>query len=65
MTKASMFSVVSTGIFLEKLNETTNRRNFRILNQRCVISSASEITGMADEATAASVVGRHFKLFTC
>ena len=50
-------------IFLEKQNEikrkeTTNRRHFRVLNQLCVISSNSEITGMADEATAAPIVGR-------
>ena len=58
-----MFSVVLMIIFLEKQNEikrkeTTNRRRFRVLNQLCVISSNSEITGMADEATAAPIVGR-------
>ena len=58
-----MFSVVLMIIFLEKQNEikrkeTTNRRHFRVLNQLCVISSNSEITGMADEATAAPIVGR-------
>ena len=58
-----MFSVVLMIIFLEKQNEmkrneTTNRRHFRIMNQLCVISSNSEITGMADEATAAPIVGR-------
>ena len=58
-----MFSVVLMIIFLEKQNEikrkeTTNRRHFRVLNQLCVISSNSEITWMADEATAAPIVGR-------
>ena len=58
-----MFSVVLMIIFLEKQNEikrkeTTNRRHFRVLNQLCVISSNSEITGMADEATAAPIVSR-------
>ena len=63
LTNTSMFSVVFMIIFLEKQNEmkrneTTNRRHFRIMNQLCVISSHSEITGMADEATAAPIVGR-------
>ena len=64
VTNTSMFSVVLTIIFLKKKqnemkrNETTNRRHFRIMNQLCVISSDSEITGMADEATAAPIVGK-------
>ena len=63
VTNTSMFSVVLTIIFLEKQNEmkrkeTTNRRHFRVMNQLCVISSNSEITGMADEATAVPIVGR-------
>ena len=58
-----MFIVVLIIIFLEKQNEMkrnerTNRRHFRVMNQLCVISSNSEITGMADEATAAPIVGR-------
>ena len=57
-----MFSVVFMIIFIEKQNEmkrneTRNRRHFRIMNQLSVISSNSEITGMADEATAVPIVG--------